>query len=171
MSGEPIHIEEAGLCDAVELTRLINLAYRVEDFFKAVDRTTLDEVRRYLEEETFLAVRDAHGELLACLRVRLHPPEGHFGMLAVHPEAQGRGLGRMLVAEAEARARRAGCQYMTLEVASPRAELPAYYARLGYAVSGEAPWPANALHELKQPAHFIIMTKPLGTFPAEENDG
>ncbi|WP_322818221.1 GNAT family N-acetyltransferase [Tepidiforma sp.] len=164
-------VGEANPCDAVEITRLINLAYRVEDFFKAVDRTTVEEVRRYLEEEAFLAVRDESGDLLACVRLGLRPPEGHFGMLSVHPDVQGQGIGRLLVSEAEERARRSGCTRMTLEVASPRTELPAYYARLGYVIAGRAPWPASALHQLKQPAHFIVMTKALGPTPAEDHDG
>lgn len=161
-------VEEARPFDASDLTRLINLAYRVEDFFKAVDRTTVDEVRRYLEEETFLVVRDESGDLLACVRLGLRPPEAHFGMLSVHPDIQGRGIGRLLVSEAEERARRSGCSRMTLEVASPRVELPAYYARLGYVIAGEAPWPASALHQLKQSAHFIVMTKTLGPTHTED---
>ncbi|GIW17531.1 MAG: hypothetical protein KatS3mg064_0688 [Tepidiforma sp.] len=171
MSPDTLVIEEAGPCDAVALARLINLAYRVEDFFKAADRTSLDEVRELLERETFLVAREADGSIVGCVRVAAEPPEGHFGMLAVDPEAQGTGLGWRLVAAAEARARRAGCSRMSLEVASPRAELPAYYARLGYRVTGAKPWPAEALHELKAPAHFIVMSKSLGDDPAEERDG
>ncbi len=62
-----VSIEEAALCDAVALVRLINLAYRVEDFFKAVDRTNLDEVRACFEREQFLVARDSAGELLVHL--------------------------------------------------------------------------------------------------------
>ncbi|GIW12628.1 MAG: GNAT family N-acetyltransferase [Tepidiforma sp.] len=164
-------VEEATACDAIELTRLINLAYRVEDFFKAVDRTTLEEVRTYLEHETFLTIRDGSGSLLACVRLATVPPVGHFGMLAVHPEAQGAGLGRLLIAEAERRAREAGCSRMELEVASPRTDLPRYYERLGYRLTGRAPWPAHAEHELKSPAHFLVMSKSLEQHPAEEQHG
>lgn len=171
MRPDALVIEEASPCDAVALARLINSAYRVEDFFKAADRTTLDEVRQLLERETFLVAREADGSIAGCVRVAAEPPEGHFGMLAVDPAAQGCGLGRRLVAAAEARARAAGCLRMSLEVASPRTELPAYYARLGYRVTGAKPWPAEALHELKAPAHFIVMSKTLGEDPAEAPHG
>ncbi len=171
MNPRTVVIEEAGPCDAVELVRLINRAYRVEDFFKAADRTTLDEVRTLLERETFLIARAADGSIHGCVRVSAAPPGGHLGMLAVDPGAQGRGLGRRLVAAAESWARAAGCSWMSLEVASPRSELPGYYAQFGYAVAGTKPWPQQALHELKAPAHFIVMSKTLGETPREEHHG
>ncbi|WBL36008.1 GNAT family N-acetyltransferase [Tepidiforma flava] len=86
-------IEEASPCDAVALARLINSAYRVEDFFKAADRTTLDEVRQLLERETFLVAREADGSIAGCVRVAAEPPEGHFGMLAVDPGHRGAASG------------------------------------------------------------------------------
>ncbi|GIW15359.1 MAG: hypothetical protein KatS3mg063_1212 [Tepidiforma sp.] len=166
-----VSIEEAALCDAVALVRLINLAYRVEDFFKAVDRTNLDEVRACFEREQFLVARDSAGELLGCIRYSAAPPEGHFGMLAVHPDAQGRGIARRLIEAVEARCRQAGCRALTLEVASPRTELPPLYERFGFRVAGTRPWPDHALHELKQPAHFIVMSKELAPSPAEGTHG
>ncbi|PFG74765.1 GNAT family N-acetyltransferase [Tepidiforma thermophila] len=166
-----VSIEEAALCDAVALVRLINLAYRVEDFFKAVDRTSLAEVRACFEREQFLVARDSEDELLGCIRFSAAPPEGHFGMLAVHPDAQGRGIARRLIESVEARCCQAGCRSLTLEVASPRTELLPLYQRFGFRVAGTRPWPDHALHELKQPAHFIVMSKSLTQPPAEGTHG
>lgn len=154
-------IEEAQACDAVAINRLINQAYRVEDFFKAGDRTSLAEVVELIASETFLVARDAGGTVQGTVRVRAKGERGHFGMLAVAPEAQGSGLGRQLMAAAEQFCAQRGCAWMDLEVASPRTELPAYYERAGYAISGTAPWPPGELDQVTRPAHFIVMSKKL----------
>ncbi len=59
---------------------------------------------------------------------------------------------------------------MDLEVASPRSELPPLYRKFGDEGSGEAPWPDEALDELKSPAHFVVMSKRL-TAVLEESHG
>jgi ribosomal protein S18 acetylase RimI-like enzyme len=107
-----------------------------------------------------LLAGDAHG-LAGSVYVRAEPPRGYFGMLAVHPGHQGSGLGRALIEAAEEHCREAGCDLMDLSVVNLREELFPWYERLGYAVSGEVPWPENDLHELSRPAHFITMSKPL----------
>lgn len=158
MTGE---ILPAEACDAVAITRLINAAYRVEDFFKVGDRTDVREVADYLLHETFLVSKDEDGTIVGAVRVSVSGERGHFGMLSVAPAAQGSGLGRRLVEAAEAFCREAGCTTIDLEVASPRTELPAFYEKLGYTFAGTAPWPEDALDELKSPAHFVVMSRPL----------
>lgn len=152
-------ITQAEACDAVAINRVVNLAYRVEDFFKVGDRTNVREVADYLLTETFLVARDEEDEIIGAVRVSMHEGRGHFGMLSVAPAAQGTGLGRALIAAAEQFCAERGCTSMDLEVASPRAELPELYRKFGYEVSGEAPWPTEALSELRSPAHFIVMSK------------
>jgi len=154
-------IAPAEACDAVAINRVINAAYRVEDFFKTGDRTDVREVAQYLLTETFLAARDEADDIVGVVRVAIEGRRGHFGMLSVLPQAQGAGLGRALIEAAEAFARERGCETMDLEVASPRTELPPLYRRFGYEVSGRAPWPEDALDELKFPADFIVMSKRL----------
>ena len=156
-----VRIEEAEACDAVAINRVVNAAYRVEDFFKAGDRTNVREIAEFLLRETFLVARDEDDEVVAAVRVSVHGERGHFGMLSVAPAAQGTGLGKALIAAAEAFCAERGCAEMDLEVASPRTELPPFYRKYGYEVSGRAEWPAEALHELKSPAHFIVMSKRL----------
>jgi ribosomal protein S18 acetylase RimI-like enzyme len=142
--------------DIPAVTALVNLAYRVEDFFKAGDRTDEREVREHLERSGFLLLEDA-GTLIGSVYVESMPPRGYFGMLAVRPGRQRAGLGRKLVAAAEAWARERGCSEMDLSVASPRIELPGFYRRLGYTDNGTAPW--NAAGPTTRPAHFILMTR------------
>lgn len=149
----------AEACDAVAINRVVNLAYRVEDFFKVGDRTNVREISDYLMTETFLIARNDDAEIVGAVRVSVHEQRGHFGMLSVDPVAQGTGLGRALIEAAERFCADRGCTWMDLEVASPRLELPDLYRKFGYEVSGEAPWPDDALEELKAPAHFIVMSK------------
>lgn len=74
---------------------------------------------------------------------RAAPARATLGMLAVDPALQTAGLGRALVAAAEATARTAfAAQILELNVLAPRAELIAWYARRGYAPTGETrPFP------------------------------
>ena len=61
--------------------------------------------------------------------------------LAVVPARRGDGIGRALLAEAEARARAAGCCKLTLEVQDDNHRARAVYARFGftdYVLGGES---------------------------------
>ncbi|MFX9073418.1 GNAT family N-acetyltransferase, partial [Acinetobacter baumannii] len=68
------------------------------------------------------------------------------GMLAVSPELQAGGLGRRLIAAAEAEAhRRCGAKVMEMTVIHRRPDLIAYYERRGYRQTGEIrPFPYEA---------------------------
>lgn len=52
--------------------------------------------------------------------------------VAVHPDAQGRGIGRQLMHEAMARAARAGCYKLALSSNLRREAAHAFYDRLGF---------------------------------------
>ena len=156
-----IVLRTATAFDVPAVTALVNLAYRVEDFFKAGNRADEPEVRDHLRRGNFLLAEDADG-LHGCVFIEVNAPRGYFGMLSVHPDAQGRGLGRTLVRAAEAFVSERGCTEMDLSVASPRLELPGLYRKLGYHENGTAPWDAaREARELTQPAHFILMTRTL----------
>jgi len=154
-------ITPAEPCDAVAIARVVNAAYRVEDFFKVGDRTDAREIADLLLTNTFLLARDDE-DVVGCVRVLAKDGRGYFGMLSVTPAAQGTGLGRELIDAAERFCSERGCGWMDLDVASPRTELPPFYRKFGYEVSGTAEWPADALDQLKFPAHFIVMSKELG---------
>ena len=158
----------ATLDDVPALVRLINEAYRVEDFFIDGDRTHATDVRTKLAEPQacFLViddeVRDGDDEaprLAGAVYVGVHGDRGHFAMLAVDPAQQGRGLGRALVAAVEAHCRAAGCRQLDLEVVDLRGELAAFYAPLGFAASGAAPFPDPK--KLRRATQLTVMTKSL----------
>jgi ribosomal protein S18 acetylase RimI-like enzyme len=63
--------------------------------------------------------------------------EGHRGWinyLAVDPELQGTGLGRVIMEEAERRLRELGCPKVNLQVRGSNREVIAFYQALGYRI-------------------------------------
>ncbi len=150
------------------IARIVNQAYRVEDFFKVGDRTDAREIAELLLKDSFLVAESSDGELVGCVYVAIKEGRGYFGMLSVQPEHQGHRLGRRLVDAAEGHCRDAGCGEMDLWVVNLREELPHWYRKLGYIETGTAPWPEDALHELSRPAHFVIMSKKLDPVVRQE---
>ncbi len=81
--------------------------------------------------------------LLACCHIERQADTGYFGMFAVSPSAQGSGLGRTMLAEAERIVREDwDCPVMGMTVIDLRDDLMAWYERRGYRRTGEhAPFP------------------------------
>ena len=144
--------------DVPDIVRVINAAYLVEQFFVAGDRTDVSTVERLMQKGVFVVERDEPGAMSGCVYVERRGGRGYFGMLAVDPVRQGTGLGRRLVAAAEQYVRDGGGGAMDIRVVNLRTELPPFYERLGYVVSGtEAVDEPRAL----RPFHFIVMSKEL----------
>src|SRR5512133_1976952 len=86
--------------DIPELVRIINLAYRVEDFFIDGDRTNAADVKSRMETPgaCFIVVdSDNSDQLAGAVFVDIHENRGHFAVLSVDPAFQGRGLARTLI--------------------------------------------------------------------------
>ena len=62
----------------------------------------------------------------------LRPNEAHIRMLGVAPQARGRGIAKMLMAECESRARAAGRTFMTLHTTHLMKAAQGMYESLGY---------------------------------------
>ena len=92
--------------------------------------------------------------------VELQGERAYFGLLAVDPARQHRGLGRRLIDEAENHARADGCHAMDLRIVNLREELPPFYRRLGYVETGSSALPRAEIKS-KLPCHFVVMCKPL----------
>ena len=149
-------VRQADINDVPALTELINRAYQVEAFFVDGARTTAREIRELTEQGQFLVLDDAEGGLVAAVQLDASGDHGYIGMLSVDPDRQGLGLGKRMVAVAEAMCSAMGCVSMTLRVVNIREDLAPWYRRLGYAETGTSPF---AHRSLKQPAHFIEMHK------------
>lgn len=104
------------------------------------DRTNLDILRAIVDDPVqrlLVAYRD--GTPVGCVAVA---DEGdglaYLGQLCVEPRLQASGLGRRLIAAAEARARDDfGATRIEMTVIDSRVELIAYYERRGYRATGE----------------------------------
>src|SRR5262245_28983235 len=109
-------------------------------------------------DASFLVVDDTDScRLAAAVYVEIRGERGYFAMLSVDPAAQHRGLGRALISAVEDHCRDAGCRVLDIEVVDLRQELPAFYTRLGFAPTGEAPFPDP--HKLRRPAKLVVMSK------------
>lgn len=148
--------------DIPELVRVINLAYRVEEFFIDGTRTNAEDVRIRMESPgaCFIVVDSPRDEgLAAAVWVEVHGRRGHFAVLSVDPAFQGKGLARLLIHAVEEHCRKAGCDALDLEVVDLRAELPPFYEKLGFRPSGTAPFTDTG--KLKMAAHLNLMSKAL----------
>jgi ribosomal protein S18 acetylase RimI-like enzyme len=155
-----MNIRMAAEADFEPLLRLINTAFDVERFFKDEDRLDATKLQSYFRMGNFLVIEEK-GKLVASVYVERKDDRAYLGLLSVDPAQQKRGLGRRLTAAAEEFAREMGAHYMDLTVVNLRTELPGIYEKLGYRVTGTAPFPANQMPVTK-PCHFICMTKELG---------
>jgi predicted N-acetyltransferase YhbS len=146
--------------------RLINTAFEVERFFKAEDRVNIAMLQEYFRKGAFL-VSEEGGQLTGCVFVEMKPANvstaarAYLGLLSVDPSRQKSGIGRRLTAGAEEFARESGAHFMDITVVNLRTELPPIYEKLGYKITGTAPFPANQM-PITQPCHFICMSKELG---------
>jgi GNAT superfamily N-acetyltransferase len=156
---QPAHTIRVATADDVEaVAALITLAYRVEDFFITGDRTDPADIRRRMQQGVFL-VLELDGALAGAVFVEVRARAGYFGMLSVDPARQGEGLGRRLIDAAEDWCRTAGCNEMEIEVVSLRTELPPFYQRLGYVLTGTRPFPD--MHKSRMACEFLVMAKAL----------
>lgn len=87
--------------------------------------------------DSVVLLAEADVGLVACAHVEKQGDVGYFGMFSVSPDLQGRGTGRVVLAEAERIAReRWACREMHMTVISIRDELIAWYERRGYRRTG-----------------------------------
>jgi GNAT superfamily N-acetyltransferase len=158
---EIVSYRPANGSDVPALVRVINRAYRVESFFLEGDRTDEQEVAAMLRTPRgAFVVADLETQPVAgAVYVEVRGERGYFGMLSVDPAHQGKGLARNLILSAEHHCRDAGCEFLDITVVDLRAELPAFYARFGFAPFDVAPFPMP--ERLTRPARLVRMTKPL----------
>jgi len=172
------------LCTPAELTQvvaLVNAAYRGQggrsgwtSEIGLVDgvRITLAALRSELaaaQDARIFVLREA-GELLACVRLDSSASAQlqvacQIGMLAVRPQAQDRGLGRIMLQHAELEGRARGARLARMMVVSIREDLIAWYERRGYRRTGDVePFPyrdAPFGHPQRPDLEFAVLEKAL----------
>lgn len=165
-------IRTAQPSDAPLLANFINSAYRGTSSRTGwtTEADFLDGTRTH--EELLLRVIDKPDSrimlffndrtLEGCVEIRKDADQLYLGMLTVHPERQGQGIGKKLMHMAEEEGARLGCTHVYMTVITKRQELIAWYERQGYVNTGETkPFefddPRYGLP--KEPLEFTVLRK------------
>lgn len=156
--------------DAVQMTSLINSAYRGEFSRKGWtteadlldgSRTDLDEILSLIADDNSMFILcKQNSELHASVYLHNTNDGVHIGMLAVNPLLQGQGIGKALLEAAEIAAQHTwSANRFIMEVISYRHELLAFYQRRGYRHTGiSRVFPVNpALWTPKVPALQLVL--------------
>ncbi len=157
-------IRTASDADVAQLVAVINRAYLAEAFCVMGERTDEADIRARCKIGCFLVVDDPtekaqRPRLIASVFVSNANGRGYLGMLAVDPDAQGRGLSRLLVTAGENFCRDAGSRVLDLTVINVRENLFPFYARLGFVQFDVMDFPEP--HRIRMPLHLVKLTKPL----------
>ncbi len=163
-----VRIREIAATDSIaELTALLHRAYAPLGAmglnYTAVDQSAETTARRVAEGLCHVATR---GDALVGTVVvggpyernecayYLRPGVASVQQFAVDPRLQGGGVGRLLLARAEAWARAQGRTEIALDTAEPATHLVDFYRRLGYAHVGHTQWSGKVYRS-------VVMSKPL----------
>jgi ribosomal protein S18 acetylase RimI-like enzyme len=162
--------------EAGQLVELIRSAYRgtasrdgwtSEADLVAGDRIDTEAVLRIIDGARSLLLVLAEGDqIIACCQLEDRGDKlAYFGTFAVQPNAQGGGLGRRLITDAERQASaRFGSWAIEMTVLAQQDKLIAWYERLGYQRTGATrPFPADPVHArpLREGLHFVVLQKAL----------
>lgn len=141
-----MHIEftQADHSHVDSLVALVNSAYRGESSkagwtteadLLGGQRVDADGITALLDKEDsiiLIAEDDDTGNLLGCVHLERQDSKMYLGMLTVSPELQSKGIGKMLLDEAEALAQFWDCTVIFMTVISQRTELIAWYGKHGF---------------------------------------
>jgi ribosomal protein S18 acetylase RimI-like enzyme len=160
--------------DAEAIVGLVQSAYRGEvskagwtteaDLLEG-QRTDLAAIEEILADPASLIL--IAGDMAGCCHLQNQGYFAYFGMFAVDPTRQRRGLGKALLAEAERiAAAHWGADEMHMTVISAREDLIAWYVRRGYIRTGRmSPFPYGDARfgiPLRDDLKFELLIKSLG---------
>jgi ribosomal protein S18 acetylase RimI-like enzyme len=121
-------IHSAGSEELLEILSFWRRATEVASSTDDLEALTL--LARRDPEALLVAVDD--GAIVGTVIATWDGWRGAFYRLAVDPEQRGRGIGRALVAEGEARMRRRGCRRVSLYAMTEHAGAVAFWKAVGY---------------------------------------
>jgi len=161
--------------DIDSLVALMDSAYRGEnskqgwtseaDLFignKRTDETTVADLIKK-PSAVFLKYLNEVGKLEACVLLNKKDTRIYLGMFSVSPSAQGKGIGKKLLAAANDYAREHNCTSIFMTVITVREELIAWYERNGYQKTGKVlPFPVDERYGIPtQPLEMLVLEKQL----------
>ncbi|WCT13205.1 GNAT family N-acetyltransferase [Mucilaginibacter jinjuensis] len=165
-------ISIATVTDTEELTALVNSAYRGESSKQGwttesslLDGNRIDDefMLSYLQDENVTILKHVNDEELitGCVYLETKGDKLYLGMLTVSPVEQGKGIGKLLLAEADEYARDKNLEAITITVITTRHELIAWYERHGYQQTGELrPFHVDPRFGIpKAPIELLVMEK------------
>ena len=133
--------------DIEAIVQLVNAAYRPapgaagwthEGHLVAGPRIAAKQVRALFGDRSTILLLCDEQRTVACVHVKASDGVACIGMLATEPASQARGLGKQLLAHAEAHAlQHFGAELLRMTVLSSRPDLLAFYGRRGYEPTGE----------------------------------
>jgi ribosomal protein S18 acetylase RimI-like enzyme len=170
------NIQKAGVEHILELLQLLNDAYRGEQKGRAwtgeghlisgAQRTDFAELEQLIDlpGSVFLIYTLEEYGLVGCVNLQHKANRMYVGMLAVSPQMQAYGIGRALLAAAEAYALEQNCKYIEMTVISERTDLIDWYKRRGYINTGiTKPFLENERSGLhKKVLAFLLLEKEIG---------
>lgn len=173
MSG--VILREANKNDTNQLVTFANEAYwsRQKVFLQDEPeslRTNKDEIHTTLEDPNktlFLLVDSIEKIAGSILYDRMGDKKASFGLFAISPEPQFKGLGEQLVRFVEDKAKDEGREEIVIEVISIAKNLISYYERLGYQQTGDKhPFDKVSKAKLKPSfdalsVHYAVLRKSL----------
>jgi GNAT superfamily N-acetyltransferase len=157
-SSSGVHIRLASNADIAAMAAVVNAAFAIETFLEG-QRTDEAGITEMMKKGGFLLAEDLPGRSVACVYVETSGERGYFGMLAVDPSEQSKGLGRVMVEAAEDYCRRRGCEFMEISVLSLRTELLPFYRKFGYLESGRQEFHSSRRLTYGLECHCIMMSK------------
>jgi ribosomal protein S18 acetylase RimI-like enzyme len=182
--GARLVFRPATVDDVAAVVELVESAYRGEssragwtteaDLLNGI-RTDAARVQAVIADPRsvlLVALPASHGAgeadpIVACCHLRDDGGRAYFGLFAVRPDAQGGGIGRALINEAQRLAvAQWGAAEIWMTVIRQRRDLIAWYERLGFELTGETqpfPYGDERFGRPRRPdLAFAVLTKPLG---------
>jgi ribosomal protein S18 acetylase RimI-like enzyme len=169
----PISIAEEK--DIPSLVTLMDSAYRGEgakqgwtsesDLFVGNKRTNEITIAKLINKPgaIFLKYVNEEGTMEGCVFLHKKEDRLYLGMFSVAPLAQGKGIGKKLLAAADDQAKEQGCSFIYMTVITVREELIAWYERNGYQKTGKVlPFPIDERFGIPtQPLEMLVLEKHL----------